>query len=55
MTTHFQLLGDLDFSVIPGPQQRSRFLQGGLVESFGPAADTSPPTGGFEAGIDPLA
>jgi hypothetical protein len=55
MATDLKLLGNLDFSVIPGAQEGARFLQIGLPECLGPAADTSAPAGGFEAGVNTLA
>jgi hypothetical protein len=55
MAANLKLLGDLNFGVIAGTQQRTRLLQIAFVQRLGSAADSSPPTCGFEPGVDPLA
>jgi hypothetical protein len=55
MAADLKLLGHLDPGVIPGAQQGTRFLQIRLGERLGPAADTSAPARGLEAGVNTLA
>src|SRR4051812_28838921 len=55
MTADFEFLRNLNFGVIPGPQQRPRLFHTGLVERLGSAADTPAPACRFETCVDPLA
>ncbi len=55
MAADLQLLGNLDLGAIAGAQEGARFLQVRLGERLGPAADTSAPSCGLEAGVNTLA
>src|SRR5580700_11111621 len=54
MATDLKLISDLQFAVLPRPQQCPRLLQIRFIERLGSAAHATPTTGGLETCVHPL-
>jgi len=55
MAADMKLLGNLDLGVIAGPKRARALFKIGLPKCLGPAAETSAPARGLEAGVNTLA